>query len=85
MFRDAQTARGWSLPTTLAQHTMIANTHHVGRCQHARLWLGWACLTKKVPHATTTPIATTFKICVSHRKNGLLNRLPIKVGFSIFD
>jgi hypothetical protein len=41
-----------------------------------KLWLGWAYLTKKVPHAATTPIATAFKICISHRKNGLLNHLP---------
>jgi hypothetical protein len=35
--------------------------------------------------AATTPIVTAFKICISHRKNGLLNRLPAKVSFSIFD
>jgi hypothetical protein len=29
--------------------------------------------------AATTPITTAFKICISHRKYGLLNRLPIKV------
>jgi hypothetical protein len=33
----------------------------------------------------TTPIATAFKTCISHRKNGLLNRLPEKVGFPVFD
>jgi hypothetical protein len=49
------------------------------------IWLGWAYLTKKAPHAATTPIATAFKICISHRKNGLLNRLPEKVSFSVFD
>jgi hypothetical protein len=49
------------------------------------LWLGWACLAKKVPRAATTPFATAFKICVSHRKNGLLNRLPTEVSFSTFD
>jgi hypothetical protein len=51
------------------------------------LWLGWAYLAKKVPHATTTPIVivTAFKICISHRKSGLLNRLPAKVSFLIFD
>jgi hypothetical protein len=49
------------------------------------IWLGWAYLTKKMPHAATTPIATAFKICINHRKNGLLNRLPTKVGFSISD
>jgi hypothetical protein len=32
------------------------------------LWLGWAYLTKKMPHAATTPIATAFKIYSSHRK-----------------
>jgi hypothetical protein len=48
------------------------------------IWLGWAYLTKKVPHAATTPIATAFKICVSHRKNGLLNRLLTKVSFFDF-
>jgi hypothetical protein len=46
-----------------------------------RVWLVWAYLTKKVPHAETTPIATAFKTCISHRKNGLLKRLPEKVGF----
>jgi hypothetical protein len=46
---------------------------------------GWACLSKKVPHAATTPIATAFKICISRRKNGLLNRLPTEVSFPIFD
>jgi hypothetical protein len=35
--------------------------------------------------AATMIIVTTFKICISHRKNGLLNRLPTKVSFSIFD
>jgi hypothetical protein len=35
-------------------------------------------------HATT-PIATAFKICISHRKNGPLNRLPAKVSFPTFD
>jgi hypothetical protein len=40
------------------------------------LWLGWAYLTNKMPHTATAPIATAFKICMSHRKNGLLNRLP---------
>jgi hypothetical protein len=50
------------------------------------MWLGWAYLAKKVPHAATTPIVTAFKICISHRKNGPLNRLPAKVSsFSIFD
>jgi hypothetical protein len=49
------------------------------------VWLGWAYLTKKMPHAATTPIATAFKIYSSHRKIGVLNRLPTKVSFSIFD
>jgi hypothetical protein len=48
------------------------------------IWLGWAYLTKKVPHIATTPIAIAFKTCISHRKNGLLNRLPEKVGFPVF-
>jgi hypothetical protein len=39
---------------------------------------------KSAAHATT-PIATAFKIFISHRKNGLLNCLPAKVSFSIFD
>jgi hypothetical protein len=42
-------------------------------------------LAKKVPHTATTPIATAFKICISNRKSGLLNRLPAKVSFSSFD
>jgi hypothetical protein len=49
------------------------------------VWLGWAYLAKKMPHAATTPIATAFKICMSHRKNGLLNRLPGGVSFSVFE
>jgi hypothetical protein len=40
------------------------------------IWLDWAYLTKTVPHAATTPIVTAFKICISHKKNGPLNRLP---------
>jgi hypothetical protein len=39
---------------------------------------------KSAAHATP-PLATPFKIFISHRKNGLLNRLPAKVSFSIFD
>jgi hypothetical protein len=35
--------------------------------------------------AVTIIIVTAFKICISHRKNGLLNRLPTRVSFSIFD
>jgi hypothetical protein len=40
---------------------------------------------QKMPHTATTPIATASKICISHRKNGLFNRLPEKVSFPIFD
>jgi hypothetical protein len=47
----------------------------------ACIWLGWAYLAKRVPHAATTPIVTAFKICISHRKKELLNRLPAKVSF----
>jgi hypothetical protein len=32
----------------------------------------------------TTPIATAFKSCIRHRKNGLRNRLPIEVRFWCF-
>jgi hypothetical protein len=49
------------------------------------VWLGWAYLANKLPHTATAPIATSFKICISHRQNGLLNRLPEKVSYSIFD
>jgi hypothetical protein len=35
--------------------------------------------------AVTMIIVTAFKIGISHRKNGLLNRLPTKVSFSVFD
>jgi hypothetical protein len=40
-----------------------------------------------VPHAATATIATAFKICtvLATEKMGLLNRLPTKVSFSIFD
>jgi hypothetical protein len=41
----------------------------LGYGAHA-VWLGWAYLTKKVPHAATTPIATALKIYISHRKIG---------------
>jgi hypothetical protein len=40
---------------------------------------------QKIAAHATTPIATAFKICISHRKNGPLNRLPAKVSFPIFD
>jgi hypothetical protein len=36
------------------------------------VWLGWAYLAKKVPHAATTPIVPAFKICISHRKKWAL-------------
>jgi hypothetical protein len=36
------------------------------------VWLGWAYLTKKMPHVATTPIATDFKMCMSHRKKWAL-------------
>jgi hypothetical protein len=45
-------------------------------------------LSKQVLHVATTPIATAFKIRISHRKNGLLdllNRLPGKLFFNFFD
>jgi hypothetical protein len=38
---------------------------------------------KSAAHATT-PIATAFKIYISHRKKWYLNRLPAKVSFPIF-
>jgi hypothetical protein len=68
--------------------TPIRYCHTNTNCAIVReygVWLGWAYLTKKVPHAATTPIATAFKICASHRKNEPVNRLPTKVSFSIFD
>jgi hypothetical protein len=34
--------------------------------------------------AATTAVITAFKICISHRKNGLLNRLWSKVSFPKF-
>jgi hypothetical protein len=50
---------------------------HQNQNQRANgLWLGWAYLTKKMPHAATTPIVTAFKcnikICMSHRKKWAL-------------
>jgi hypothetical protein len=39
---------------------------------------------QKIAAHATTPIATAFKTCISHRKNGLLNRLPAKVSFFDF-
>ena len=49
-----------------------------------RLLYGWIgpIWQKKVKGTATTPVATAFKIGISHRKNGLLNRLPGKVSFS---
>jgi hypothetical protein len=49
------------------------------------LMAGLGHLTKKMPHAATTPIVTAFKTCMRHRKNGFLNRLPEKVSFPVFD
>jgi hypothetical protein len=40
---------------------------------------------QKTAARATTPIVIAFKICIGHRKNGLLNRLPAKVSFSVFD
>ena len=37
---------------------------------YSYIWPGWAYLAKKMPHAATAPIATAFKICMSHRKMG---------------
>jgi hypothetical protein len=34
--------------------------------------------------AVTMIIATAFKICISHRKNGLLNRPNTQVSFPTF-
>ena len=39
---------------------------------------------QKMPQTATTPIAIAFKICISRRKSGLLNRLPGKVSFLYF-
>jgi hypothetical protein len=64
---------------------MDMNAGTMCMCARKQLWLGWAYLAKKMPHAATTSIATAFKICVSHRKNGFLDRLPAKVSFSISD
>jgi hypothetical protein len=39
-----------------------------------------------MPHAATTPIFTAFKcMCMSHRTNGLVNRLPEKARFPVYD
>jgi hypothetical protein len=49
------------------------------------LWLGWAQMTKKVPHTQPRPSQPPLKSLLATEKNGLLNRLPAKVSFSIFD
>jgi hypothetical protein len=51
--------------------------------RHVRL--GWAQMTKKVPHTQPRPSQPPSKSLLATEKNGLLNRLPAKVSFSIFD
>jgi hypothetical protein len=48
-------------------------------------WLVWAQMTKKVPHTQPRPSQPPSKPVLATGKNGLLNRLPAKVSFSIFD
>ena len=45
---------------------------------------GLAMLDQKNVIAVTIIIVTAFKICISHRKNGLLNRPCTQVSFSTF-
>jgi hypothetical protein len=54
----------------VAKTTNEKTTGKAGAPQKRVWWLGWAYLAKKVPHAATTPIATAFKICISHKKMG---------------
>jgi hypothetical protein len=45
---------------------------------------GLAMFDQKKVIAVTIIIVTAFKICISHRKNGLLNRPCTQVSFSTF-
>jgi hypothetical protein len=45
---------------------------------------GLAMFDQKNVIAVTIIIVTAFKICVSHRKNGLVNRPCAQVSFSTF-
>ena len=49
-----------------------------------RCMAGLAMLDQKNVIAVTIIIVTAFKICISHRKNGLLNRPCTQVSFSTF-
>jgi hypothetical protein len=48
---------------------------------------GLGLFDQKSALAVTIPIATAFKFCVGHRKNGLLNRYHNrqKLSFGVFD
>ena len=46
--------------------------------------LGLFCQTNAITATTFITNTTAFKLCISHRKNGLLNRLPEKVSFPNF-
>jgi hypothetical protein len=78
--------------TCTAVHIFTGAGYYCVVGHHGRLflaldtWLGWAYQAKKMPHAATTPIATAFKIYISHRKMGswLLNCLPTKASFFDF-
>jgi hypothetical protein len=50
----------------------------------ARYEAGLAMFDQKNVIAVTIIIVTAFKICISHRKNGLLNRPCTQVSFSTF-
>ena len=59
------------IPLALVQH-----------CTHAQCAMaGLAMLDQKNVIAVTIIIVTAFKICISHRKNGLLNREYTQVRF----
>jgi hypothetical protein len=48
-----------------------------GKCPNDKGCYGWTGLglfDPKSALAVTMPIATAFKFCIGHRKNGLLNR-----------
>jgi hypothetical protein len=50
----------------------------------AKSMAGLAMFDQKYAIAVTIIIVTAFKICISHRKNGLLNRPCTQVSFPTF-
>ena len=66
------------------EDTEGAPTWRQGRRIYTCLMAGLAMFDQKNVIAATIIIVTAFKICISHRKNGLLNRPCTQVSFSTF-